>query len=88
METSLLNNLKSVFHVTTLRIINQLDSWKMIFNNLCTSAGKKDTIRKIWKNLKIFGQKYLKKLKFLQKCGKKTALNWGIALFSAVYKPH
>ena len=34
---------------------------------ISASAEKKDTIRKNLKNLKIFGKKYLKKLKFLEK---------------------
>ena len=45
---------------------------KIIVNYLCTSAEKKDTIRKNWKKLKFFEKKYLKKLKFLQKSVKKN----------------
>ena len=61
---------------------------KIIVNYLCTSAEKRTQLKKIWKKLKKIEKKYLKKLKFFQKFVKKTALNRGIALFSAVYKPH
>ena len=44
---------------------------------MCTSAEKKDTIRKNWKKLKFFEKKYLKKLKFLQKSVKKTRTKSG-----------
>ena len=51
-ETTLLNKLQFVFYVTVLGIINQLDSWKIIVNYLCTYVEKKDTIEKDWKFLK------------------------------------
>ena len=87
-ESTLLNNLQFVFYVTALRIINQLDSWKIIVHYLCTYAEKKGTIRKNWKNLKHFEKKISEKIEILSKNLEKNALNRGIALFSAVYKPH
>ena len=76
-----------VFYVTALRIINQLELWKIIVNCFCTYAGKRTQLEKIWKKSKFF-EKKSEKIEILSKNLEKTALNRGIALFSAVYKPH
>ena len=48
-------------------MINQLDSWKMIVNNLCTSAERKDTIRKKLEELERFWKKISEKIEILSK---------------------
>ena len=87
-ESTLLNNLQYVIYVIALRIMNQLHRLikdiKILVHYLCTYAEKKGTIGKNWKFLK---KNIWKNLNSFKKLGK-DALNWGIALFSAVYKPH
>ena len=56
-KTTLLNHLQFVFFVTVLRLINQLDSWKIIVY-FCR---KKDTIRKNGKTFKNFEKKISEK---------------------------
>ena len=64
-KTTLLDHLQFIFNVTVLRIINQLDSWKIIVNYLCTDAEKKDTIRKSWKKWNIFEKKIAEKIEIV-----------------------
>jgi hypothetical protein len=72
-ETTLLNNLQFMFYVTASRIINQLDSWKIIiFNYLCTYAEKKTQLQKIGKNWKHLKKSIWKNWNSFKKFGKKT----------------
>ena len=81
-KTTLLNNLQFVFYVTALRIINQLELWKVIINYLCKCAlvqKKRTQLQKsIWKNWYSF-ENFVKNLTKSEnstiKCCLQTAVN-------------
>ena len=57
-----------LFYVTALRLINQLDSWKIIVNDLYTYAEKMDTITKKYIFLKQYiGKNWNSFKKFVKK---------------------
>ena len=73
-----------LFYVTALGIINHLETWKIIVHYLCTYAEKRTQLERIEEN-QNFWKKIAEKIEIFSNNLEKTALNWGIALFSAVY---
>ena len=85
-KTTFLDHLQFLFNVIVLRIIKQLDSCKMIVNNLfCRKKGHNK--KKQFKNLKILEKNIWKNWNSFKNLGK-AAPYWGFALLSALYKPH